>query len=72
MVYAIAVESLERRVNNDLLAAALINALGGEASAPNLGEVQREFDEWLLSEPDAADGAGSPEAEWRQVMGVSA
>lgn len=69
MVYAIAIESIERRVNTAQLTVALVNALGGEAEPPTLTEAQREFDEWLLSEPEPVHDTVS---EWRQVMGVGA
>jgi hypothetical protein len=68
VVYAIAVESIERRVDGARQTAALINALGGQAEAPSMAEAQREFDEWLLAEPDQVDSA---EVEWRQVMGLA-
>jgi hypothetical protein len=68
VVYAIAVEQLERRVQSDQMTAAVINAMGGDAQAATLAEAQRAFDEWLLSEPEPA----KPEDEWRQVMGLGA
>jgi len=69
VVYALGVESLERHVESQRLVASLINAMGGQAEAPTMAETRREFDEWLLSEPEPVDTA---KAEWRQVMGLGA
>ena len=68
VVYALRIEQLEREVENARLAAALTNAMGGQAEAPTMAEAQREFDEWLLAEPEPATVAD----EWRQVMGLGA
>ena len=69
MVYALAVESLERQVESQRLTASLVNAMGGQAEAPTMADAQREFDEWLLAEPEPVD---TTKAEWRQVMGLGA
>jgi len=68
VVYAIGVEALEHEVDSARLAASLVNAMGGQAQAPTMAEAQREFDEWLLSEPEPVTAAD----EWRQVMGLAA
>jgi hypothetical protein len=69
VVYAIAVESIEREVASAQLAASLIVAMGGQAEAPTLVARQQEFDEWLASDFEPTDQAT---AEWRQVMGLGA
>jgi hypothetical protein len=69
VVYALAVEAIEREVANEQLAAVLVVAMGGEAEAPTVAARQREFDEWLVSEPVQGDTSAN---EWRQVMGLGA
>jgi hypothetical protein len=69
VVYAHAIQSLEREVANEQLAAALIVAMGGEAEPRTLVARQQEFDEWLASDFEPTDQAT---AEWRQVMGLGA